>query len=157
MQLLTVLFAVLFSTLSFAQSHPELDCSNAVIAPSDAVIEPLRKDLYIMVDADQTGLSPYRFQFYVVDKAGRPMPQVSVTPLLSGQFNKDFTAQELEGDSRWYGVNTPPSQWCSDSSGLITIWIAPAISEDEDQTEGKITLRSGSILSNAIELTLLRG
>jgi hypothetical protein len=130
-----------------------LSCGDAIIGSSDFKIKATVgewKLACLSSSSSITELDPFAVQFDVYKEVTGsddeikkiPVPNVKITPLVNGVMGTNQTNDELKNDSRFKGIKTGPSEWCTDSCGVFTLEVIPACVPGVEN-EISITARSG--------------
>ena len=142
-----------------------LSCSDAIITGNQYKIEGVYGDFNVECSGAFT--SPQLAFFRVIEEVSidgetvkRPVPNVSVQPLISGNFDATKTDSSLlDGngdvvDYKYTGIVTPKDKWCSDSCGVVALEVwpnCPAVGYDNPVN---IRVHSGSLFSDNITISI---
>lgn len=134
-----------------------LSCSQSIVGSSELVIKPSvdQWNLACLSSANTAvELEPFLVQFDVYRQVEHldgtlkkiPVANVAITPQVNGVLGSNQTNDELKDDSRFTGIKTGPSEWCTDSCGVFTMEVVPACVPGVTN-EITVNARSGAAIS----------
>lgn len=153
-----------------------LKCGSAVLGPADpgVKITKLTKDPKLTCDkglAAPQDFGPIQVQFLVAEeiedtpgtrgsatgtgnKPMRGIPYISIEPVVTGALSPTTFPEGGENDSRYVGLRTTRSNWCSDSCGVVTVELVPTCLTAGSVNTVNVQVHSGALYSEPIEITV---
>jgi len=146
-----------------------LTCSNAIIGSRGFSIVPTIDDLAF--ECSTAGPFPdavtLNFMVLAESPSGRgdeviqvPVRNISFQPNVRGGAAHERTHPDLIGPEgrptpgRFAGVWTRPSEWCSDSCGVISLEVFPYCPPRGQNTSMNVQLQSGPLFSEPMQITI---
>lgn len=154
-----------------------LKCGNAILGPADpgVKIKKLTADPELTCDkglAAPQDFGPVQVQFLVAEeiqdptKAGadptagggeppvRGIPFISIEPVVTGAVSPTTFPEGKENDSRYTGLRTAASNWCSDSCGVVTVELVPTCLTAGSVSTVNVQVHSGALYSESVGITV---
>ncbi len=166
--LITILITILIATCSAQTSdlnQCQIDCSTARIPGQEMFIKNLTGgdityacNTKAVVSVNTPATLTFGFYYPTLDSttgttAGAtsstkktPVGGVKFVPTILGTLSPEKTNPEFAKNPKYFGVNTPSSEWCSDSCGIAQIDVS-AICVGVDNTV-TIGMRAGAAVNN---------
>lgn len=153
-----------------------LKCGGAIIGPADPGVKIIKKTKDPQITCDKGLAAPQDFrpiqvQFQVVEevdgatgtgggdqpssnKPVRGIPFISIEPVVTGAVSQTTFPEGGENDSRYAGLRTARSNWCSDSCGLVSVELVPTCLTAGSVSTVNVQVHSGALYSEPIEITV---
>lgn len=151
-----------------------LKCGGAILGPADpgVKIKKLTQDPQLTCDkglAAPQDFGPIQVQFLVAEEVGdvtgaggdgggepamRGIPFISIEPVVTGAVSQTTFPEGGENDSRYSGLRTARSNWCSDSCGVVTVELVPTCLTAGSVSTVNLQVHSGALYSEAVEITV---